>query len=763
LSGTPNAVTATIQYDSAFSQPLTVTDPLGNTTSIAYDTYGNAVSVTDPLGHQTTMGYNAMGLPTSITDALQHTTQLTYDFADLIGITDPMLNTSSVFRDGAGRVVSETDPLGNTVKYQYSPLNQVTQITDPLQGVTTFTYDPNGNPLTVQDARQQGTNHKTIYTYDNFDHLQTRTDPLLRQEGYVFDQLDNLSSFTDRRGKVMTYQYDGINRRVFSGFGTQPGPTYESTINYSYDGGDRLTKVVDSTSGTITPVFDGLDRLQSETTPQGSVSYQYDNDSRLTSATVSGQPSVCYSYDTATRLTGIGQGTCPTNTNSVSVTYDTADRRSTLTLPNGIVLSYGFDNDSRINGLSYQLGATQIGTLTYQYDAVGRRTQVGGSLGASGFPQPVASAIYDVANELTNWNGGTIIYDQNGNIQNDGAAIYTWNARNQLISRGGTGFQYDAFGRRTLNAAGNNLLYEGLNVGQELSGTTPIANRILGGIDEFFSRTDSTGSYSPITDALGSVLALANSSGNITTQYQYDPFGNTTSYGSGSNLFEYTGRENEANGLYFYRSRYYSPAFGRFVSEDAIGFSGGTNLHRYAEDSPVSGLDPYGTNTTVIIVRDPDPTGTYGSHSGLYIDNNGNPEIYDPGGSYATSHGCGSSDACFPNDDAGTSLPDYINFQLANGSTVDTYTFPTTTGQEAQIANNIDNHGGGMPLFCTLTVCNVVGNVGPFNKLPHYFWPGNLGRDLAGRGACVRHYGTSPKRNLPFISGPIIFSPLGGW
>jgi hypothetical protein len=36
---------------------------------------------------------------------------------------------------------------------------------------------------------------------------------------------------------------------------------YESTVTYHYDAGNRLTSVVDSVSGTITPVFDNLDRL----------------------------------------------------------------------------------------------------------------------------------------------------------------------------------------------------------------------------------------------------------------------------------------------------------------------------------------------------------------------------------------------------------------------------------------------------------------------------------------------------------------------
>ena len=270
-----------------------------------------------------------------------------------------------------------------------------------------------------------------------------------------------------------------------------------------------------------------------------------------------------------------------------------------MTLPNGILLTYGYDNDSRITGITYTLGTTAVGSLTYQYDAAGRRTQMGGSLAATGFPQATTLAAYDVANELTNWNGTTITPDANGNILNDGVAAYTWNGRNELISRGSTSFQYDSYGRRSLNAAGNNLLYEGWSAGQELSGTTPVANRILGGIDEFFNRTDSTGTYSPITNALGSVLALANSSGNITTQYGYDPYGNTTSSGGTStNVFEYTGRENDADGLYFYRARYYSPQFGRFISEDPLGFGGGNvNLYGYAFGSPANLIDPFGLSS----------------------------------------------------------------------------------------------------------------------------------------------------------------------
>jgi RHS repeat-associated protein len=35
-----------------------------------------------------------------------------------------------------------------------------------------------------------------------------------------------------------------------------------------------------------------------------------------------------------------------------------------------------------------------------------------------------------------------------------------------------------------------------------------------------------------------------------------------------------TGRENDGTGVYFYRARYYSATFQRFIAQDPIGFAG---------------------------------------------------------------------------------------------------------------------------------------------------------------------------------------------
>lgn len=588
LAGTSNAVTTSLTYDPNFGQVTSIKDPLNNTTTFSRDSVSNLSAITDPLGHQTTFTYNSQGLPLSATDALGNTTQFGYIGGDLAGVTDPLGNTSTRFVDNAGRTVTLTDALGRNTKFSYNPLNQVTSVTDALQGATSFNYDGNGNLLSLTDAL----NHSTSWTYDNMDRVATRTDPLLRSESYTYDASGNLASSTDRKGQTTSYSYDALDRPTSIGFNGQ------STINYSWDAGNRLTQAADSVAGTITRGYDNLDRLTSETTPQGSITYGYDSAGRRTSTQVTGQPAVSYTWDNANRPTQISQGA-----STVSFGYDNADRRTSLTLPNNVVVSYSYDNDSRVSGLTYALGTNTLGTLAYAYDQLGQRTQISGSFARTSLPQPVVSASYDAANELTSWNGINVSYDANGNMLADSTHTFTWDARDQVASINGASAQYDAFGRRVQNPLGTSFLYDGANAVQELSGTTVTANLLSGGIDETFSRTDSTGSFAQLRDALGSTLELTDSNGNLQTTYSYDPFGNTSITGAtSSNVFQYTGRENDGNGLYYYRARYYNPQFGRFISQDPIGFAGGLNQYAYVFDSPTDLSDPAGLDARAPVI-----------------------------------------------------------------------------------------------------------------------------------------------------------------
>jgi RHS repeat-associated protein len=593
-STTSEAITS-ITYDPTFNQATSETDPLNHTTNYGYDSRGNMTSVTDALGHQMIFGYDLSGRLMTLTDALQHTTQFIYENGDLVEVKDPLNRSVKRYVDGAGRVGSITNAMGVTSRYVYDVFNQLKKIIDPLQGETSLSYDQNGNLLSVTDARGK----VIAYTYDSLDRVLTRTDQLQGASSvdrYEYDKAGNIAKLTDRRGKVTTFNYNALNRTTFAGFGTA-GATYESTISYVYDGYNRVTQAIDSSSGTVTRSYDDLARTVQETTPQGAITYAYGKSGRPASMTVSGQAEISYTYDNADRLTGISKGS-----NNINFIYDDADRRTSMTLPNGVVTEYGYDDASEPTSLTYKNGGGSVlGQLTYEYDRAGRRIRIGGSYSRTLMPQAFSSVSFNDANRMLQREGVSYTYDANGNLTNDGTNTFTWNARNQLTGISGgiaASFQYDAFGRRTnkiISGIGNSYLYDGGNVVQELSGTTPLANMLNGGLDELLMRNDSNGTSSYLRDGLNGTLALADQTGTLQSQYTYDPFGKTQAEGiQSSNSNQYTGRDNDQTGLYYYRARYYSPALQRFVSEDPVGTSGGINLYAYVGNDPINFSDPQG-------------------------------------------------------------------------------------------------------------------------------------------------------------------------
>jgi RHS repeat-associated protein len=131
---------------------------------------------------------------------------------------------------------------------------------------------------------------------------------------------------------------------------------------------------------------------------------------------------------------------------------------------------------------------------------------------------------------------------------------------------------------------------------QELTSGSPVANILSGiAVDEWLTRIDSGGARHFLVDALGSTVALANGSGTVLTEYTAEPFGETAASGSSSsNAFQFTGRENDGDGLYYYRARYYAVSMARFLSEDPLGERGGINPYAYVGNQPTAYIDPQG-------------------------------------------------------------------------------------------------------------------------------------------------------------------------
>lgn len=254
-------------------------------------------------------------------------------------------------------------------------------------------------------------------------------------------------------------------------------------------------------------------------------------------------------------------------------------------------------------------------SLNYSYDATGNRISMNRQSISLPLRGEVTSTNYNEANQMLRYNASSdnIGYDENGNMTSVtngcGTTNYTWDVRNRLIGISGfntdcyalsASFKYDALGRRiekTINSVTKQYLYDGLDIVQEIENSVVAANYIRTlNIDEPLARVKADGSVRYYQqDALGSVIALTDDTGAVKTQYSYDSFGAVSISGEASNNpFQYTGRENDNTGLYYYRARYYSPELQRYVSEDPIRLRGGINFYRYVGNSPVNYIDPLG-------------------------------------------------------------------------------------------------------------------------------------------------------------------------
>lgn len=99
-------------------------------------------------------------------------------------------------------------------------------------------------------------------------------------------------------------------------------------------------------------------------------------------------------------------------------------------------------------------------------------------------------------------------------------------------------------------------------------------------------------------DALGTPLAEADASGNITATFDYRPYG-SQALGSPPSGPGYTGHVNDPDsGFIYMQARYYDPVLQRFLSIDPVAPSAsalfGFNRYQYGSGNPILNFDPDG-------------------------------------------------------------------------------------------------------------------------------------------------------------------------
>ncbi len=178
-------------------------------------------------------------------------------------------------------------------------------------------------------------------------------------------------------------------------------------------------------------------------------------------------------------------------------------------------------------------------------------------------------------------SGETFTYDANGNmitrVENGLTYTQAFNIENQLVSVTVSGqttqFVYDGDGNlvKKIKPDGSRTIYVGsvyeVNKSPSGSVTSTTTYYPAGGA----IRVNGT-VYYILSDHLGSASTTTDSSGIVTGEQRYYPFGETRLItGSIPTDHLYTGqREITGLGIYHYGARFYSPKLGRFLSPDSI-------------------------------------------------------------------------------------------------------------------------------------------------------------------------------------------------
>ncbi len=640
----------TYQYDTAGRMTGTETVANGKTyrnvytyakdrlATVSHNTSANASDhvtytfATDALGNQTTVKVGGQVLSTNAyTDTGDKLLEsVTYGNGDKVSYTyDSFKRTSGIRYD---------ETAAPRFTYEYGANGAVGRVNDAeLNREARMAYDLAERPVEAELYENGSLKHSLTQEYDRFEqpsvlHERVEEPDNTRSEYTVCATYDRESKPTEITcasshmtaldvpdsvsKRKLAYRYDGLGRILRRDFHANGDANAEMVTpllrtEYSYNKGGYGA---DSTTAQVQTLEQAGRRCK----------YWYDKRGNITRESWQGMA--------ATAGAIAFEGATITSADGDALTLDAA------TLESRYQKIYTYDALSQLLRADDERAGT---TWTYAYDLGGNIVEkkkyaytAQADLSAL-TPTQTVPYTYGDANwkdKLTAYDGQPVTYDAIGNPLTCNGWTYTWKAGRMLhsMARGGENavsvqFTYDHTGLRVKKCVnGVDTLYtlNGKNITHIRKGANGANGTDAIRMHFFYDAQGSVAAvgyngvdYAYLHNLQGDVVGLMDMSGAVVVEYGYDAWGAPVcTEGSMAdtlgkdNPFRYRGYVwDEETGLYYLRSRYYDPSWGRFVNADTLLGERGKffdhNLFCYCANNPVTKMDEHGNKWTDWIHR----------------------------------------------------------------------------------------------------------------------------------------------------------------
>jgi RHS repeat-associated protein len=450
-----------------------------------------------------------------------------------------------------GQVTTIRDERGRRRKLTMDVLGRLKQVEElnwdqSPYATTTYTYNVRDQLTTINQAGQTRS-----LAYDGHGRLQSRTTPEQGVTTYSYLANDRMQIITDARGATTTFAYN--NRRLITGitYGVPAGVAATPNVTLGYDAAGNRTAMTDGL-GSVSYGYDQLSRMSSETRTFSGVgsfalSYAYNLAGELTSITNPWSAQVGYGYDKTGRPTSVsGAGYAGVSSYVNSINYRAFGLKQ-MSYNNGRTLSVQYNNrlmptQWNVPGVmgwnyAYQYFGENTGRVTYaqnindptldrsyDYDNVGRLIEArtasearGHLLGQSGTQDgPYAHSYrYDQTGNLwyrVGWGGWFDPWlEQWPNYANNRLTTNPWTGATMTYDAAGN-LTNDGYQSYTYDATGQQTYASGTTLAQSYDGDGLRGKKVESGVSTYYLRSSVLG---------GQVISELNPSGGFQRGYVY--------------------------------------------------------------------------------------------------------------------------------------------------------------------------------------------------------------------------------------------------